>query len=132
MHNYPDPRGSENFDPAFLPLCDGAEVPAPTSDEPQVRKIIEFAAVYYAMNQAVTNAAEARVKGDFAAETAALADLREASHVRDALEDRYAPEGFLAEPLMRGSQYENLVFSWAGKPAPQPVLIRRFEVEFSL
>ena len=92
--------------------------------------MIEFAAVYYALNRALAQAAEARLAGDLGAERAALEQLQAASRIRDVLEDRCAPAGFYAEPLMAGERYADLYFMWAGKPPRDFFHVHSFEAEF--
>jgi len=121
-----DPRTLPDFNPRWLPLCDGREAPTGDRTRPILARVIEFASHYYAMNRAVALAEKCRRNGDSAGEAAALEELRRASHARDALEDRYAPEGFFAEPIMKGSRYANLIFTWANKPSP-PIFTKRFK-----
>ena len=126
-----DPRKLPDFNPAWLPLCDGGKAPPMDTDRPALQRVIQFAAQYYAMNRAVAAIEAGRAASDADAEIAALKDLRSASHARDALEDRWAPEGFLAEPVMEGARYVNLLFTWANKPS-EPVYSQRFEAQLKL
>src|SRR5690348_14901290 len=95
----PDPRSLPNYDPSLLPLCDGEDLPPPEVEDRNLRRVIEFASVYYHMNLFAARADISRAAGDLQAERAALEEFRLASRKRDSLEDRYAPEGFLAEPF---------------------------------
>jgi hypothetical protein len=131
LHEMTDPRTLPDFNPAWMPLFDGGECPPMGTERPALRKVIQFAAHYYAMNRAVALVEAARAGGDAAAEIQALKEVRSASHARDAIEDQFAPEGFLCEPIMEGSRYANLNFTWADKPAP-PILTRHFEARLIL
>jgi hypothetical protein len=83
------------------------------------------------MNQAIEWGERARLAKDAEAERIALGQLCRASDARDALEDRCAPEGFFAEPIMRGSRYVDLQFMWAGKKPGPRVYVRQFKAEFT-
>jgi hypothetical protein len=130
--NLSDLRARPDFDPALLPRCDGGAWPPSDTTDRQQRRVIEFAAVYYAMNRALMCAEAARATGNALAETAALDEFCAASRTRDALEDQYAPEGFLAEPVLENSRYVDLRFTWAGKPPAPRVFAHRFEAELKL
>jgi hypothetical protein len=93
--------------------------------------MIEFAAAYYFMNKAILLAESARRTHDQEAELAALTVLRAASHARDALEDRCAPTGFFAEPVLQDERYVELHFMWAGKRARPLLHVQHFEAEFT-
>jgi hypothetical protein len=82
------------------------------------------------MNRAMRSAARARAASQPELELSALKELQRLSGKRDALEDSCAPEGFLAEPILDGAKYANLLFSWAGKPAA--LSRHRFQAEFTL
>src|SRR5882762_3662189 len=91
-----DPRGLSDFQPSLMPLCDGEEAPPRDTSDRALRRVIEFASLYYRMNLAVTCGETARLAGDKVQERIELEKLLAASRLRDSLEDRYAPEGFLA------------------------------------
>ena len=100
-----------------------------TADRHQLL-MIEFASLYYRMNQLIALAEQARLANDAEAERVALGQLCRASDDRDALEDRCAPEGFYAEPIIRGTRYADLRFMWAGKKPGPRVYVRQFKAEF--
>ncbi len=127
----PNPLLTADFDSALLPLCDGAPAPSLESEERIEQRMAQFAAVYYYMNQAVARIDAAQKAGDKALERQALERLREASQLRDALENECAPEGFYSEPEMEGKRYADLYFMWAGKSATPQVAVQRFEAEFT-
>jgi len=122
-----DPRSLSNFNPLLLPFCDGGALPPQDATSVTARRMIEFASLYYVMNEKLVRIDEACAANDEEAELAALNELRAASHARDALEDRYAAEGFCAEPVMVKSRYVDLQFTWAGKPPSQQIFAKRFE-----
>lgn len=124
-----DPRTWPDFDPALLPQFDGGEWPPVGTRERQWLRAIEFGAIYYAMNRWLVTLKKAKDDGDALAETAALQELCAVSQSRDALEDHYAAEGFLAEPILEGSRYVNVQFVWAGKPIQPQVFTHRFKAE---
>src|SRR5262245_22570059 len=99
---FSDPRSLANYDSSLLPLCDGEDLPQQETEERNLRRVIEFASVYYQMNLFAARADTARAAGDLEGERLALEEFRSASRKRDWLEDRYAPEGFLAEPILEG------------------------------
>src|ERR1041384_2233139 len=129
---FADPRTTTDFDPSFLPSCDGEDLPPLDSRDRNLLRVIEFASIYYQMNRLTARAEAARAAGDFRAERAALENFRSASRKRDWLEDRYAPEGFLAEPIMDGNRYVDLKFRWAGKRPRASIYSKRFEVSLEL
>lgn len=123
-----DPRLMPDFDAAYLPLCDGGPVPQLNSDNLHSDRMIEFASIYYAMNRAMDAAQAAKSGGDALAEQEALRKVCRLSVLRDALEDRYAPQGFLAEPLLSEGLYVNILFTWSGK-SDRVLCVQRFEAE---
>lgn len=131
LNELSDPRKLPDFNPEWLPLCDGRELPPIDTDRLALARVIQFALHYYLMNRAVALVDIARAARDSSAEIEALKELLSASHARDALEDQYAPEGFLCEPVMEGSRYANLMFTWANKPSA-PIFSGRFEAELTL
>ena len=111
-----------------MPLCDGEDLPPEQAQDRNLRRVIEFASVYYQMNFFAARADTARVAGDMEGERLALEEFRSASRKRDSLEDRYAPEGFLGEPILEGNRYVDLRFNWAGKPPRDGLYSKRFEI----
>jgi hypothetical protein len=93
--------------------------------------MIEFAATYYALNQALMRAEQALIDQDEGALKSATKEVTLASRARDSLEDRLAPEGILAEPILRGKCCVDLRFQWVQKEEPSRVFSQRFSAEFS-
>jgi hypothetical protein len=127
-----DPRLLADYDPSFMPLCDGEDLPPKETEDRQLRRVIEFASVYYQMNSCRARAHTARAAGDLEGERLALEAFRSASRQRDLLEDRYAAEGFLAEPILKDDRYVELIFNWAGKRPKDSLFGKRFEITFEL
>lgn len=127
-----DPRLLPDYDPSFMPLCDGEDPPPKETEDRNLRRVIEFASVYYQMNLLAVRADSARRAGDLPGERLALEAFRSTSRQRDSLEDRYAAEGFLAEPILEGNRYVDLRFNWAGKPPKDSLYSKRFEITLEL
>ena len=129
---FPDPRTLAQYDETLVPLCDGEDLPPQETNDRQLRRVIEFASIYYQMNQLRVLAEAARDTGNAVEERQLLERIRSVSRQRDALEDRYAPEGFLAEPVMDGDRCIDLKFNWAGKEPTDSAFRRRFKttIEF--
>jgi hypothetical protein len=131
MQTFVDPRTLPDFKPEFLPLCDGGDAPEGKSNSRYDRLMLEFLAAYYELNVAQAAMDETELKGDPAAQRAAMKEFVHASRWRDELEDRHAPEGFYAEPVMSGSRYANLLFHWANKPQRPRIYSCQFTAEYS-
>lgn len=128
---YPDPRLRSDFKAEFLPRCDGGALPFIETSDRYERLMIEFAAAYYALNEAITRLESARrAKLSEADLEAALQAATEASGSRDALEDRCAVEGFFAEPKMEKELYVDLEFMWAGKSKRPRIHRQEFKAKF--
>jgi hypothetical protein len=127
-----DPRLLPDYAPSFMPLCDGEDPPPKETEDRQLRRVIEFASVYYQMNSFTARAQLARAAGDLKGERLALEAFCSASRQRDLLEDRYAAEGFLAEPILKDDRYVELIFNWAGKQPKDNLYGKRFEITFDL
>lgn len=127
-----DPRLLPEYDPSFMPLCDGEDPPPQETEDRQLQRVIEFASVYYQMNLFAARADIARAAGDLQGERLALEAFRSTSRQRDLLEDRYAAEGFLAEPILKDNRYVELTFNWAGKQPKDSLYGKRFEITFEL
>jgi len=120
-----DPRLKRNFVPCCFPLCEGKDAPAEEANGPIARRKLEFVAAYYQINLAYDRLAAApETKRE-----AAVRKLNAALSARDALEDRYAPIGFLAEPHLEGVHCVNLTFMHA---PPTPLDSISLSSEFSI
>jgi hypothetical protein len=121
-----DPRRRRGFRAEFFPLCDEGDAPPTGSTDAVARRQIEFLAAYYELNVLYKELAEVRRRR--AGAEPQLKKIAEALRARDALEDRYAPEGFIGEPEMDGLFVRNVRFSHARADAPDS----RFGSSFSL
>jgi hypothetical protein len=127
-----DPRLLPDYDPSLMPLCDGEDPPPKETEDRNLQRVIEFASVYYQMNLLAARADSARRAGDLEGERLALEAFRSTSRQRDLLEDRYAAEGFIAEPILKGDRYVELIFNWAGKRPKDSLYSKRFEITLEL
>ncbi len=119
-----DPRNLLDFDVSLLPLCDGGNGPLPGATGTMDIRMIQFMGIYYRMNAAVRVGESASPEE----QKACSAEICRLGLIRDRLEDRYVAEGFLAEPLMEGQYYSNLLFFWSGKP-PAPFGVFQYALE---
>lgn len=108
-----DPRSQPEFEPEHFPLCDGGSAPAPGTTDPIACRKIEFLAVYYRLNRLLARLQASRTGAVAASPDIVRRDILRAILDRDALEDRYEPEGFLGEPVMDGIFYRALEFTHA-------------------
>jgi hypothetical protein len=116
-----DPRLEPGFDPAHFPLCDGQPPPPPDTADPVEIRQLEFLAAYYRVNRLQARLEAVRRGGGRRAERPLLRDLEAAIRERDRIEDKYEPEGFLGEPLMRGVFCESIEFTHARSGQPMPL-----------
>lgn len=115
-----DPRFAPDFKPGFYPSCDGSPAPDPDTSHPVECRMLEFASAYYRLNCGYEELRLARTGESQGNPENLLQEIEQAVHARDALEDRLAPEGFYAEPVLDGILTVNLVFSHALKKTPKP------------
>src|SRR5881394_2781795 len=98
-----DPRRLPGFVASLFPLANGAP-PLASADPRNDEVVMTFLAAYYEINVRWT--ALCAVRGRAAEhsflqeERAALQAIEAALRERDELEDRYAPFGIIAEPIM--------------------------------
>jgi hypothetical protein len=119
----PDPRLSPNFDPTYLPLCEGFLPPEPETEHPIEQRMLEFVAAYYRLNECYDRLRLARLGSSQESPAHILEDIDKAVHARDALEDRLSPEGFYAEAIVEGVLTVDLVFSHALKKHVSPAQV---------
>lgn len=115
MPNPPDPRQYPDFNPLHFPLCDGRPAPTPDPTNWIHERILEFATAYYHLNRNYDRLRKVRIGESKETPEAVLKDIEAAAFCRDTLEDRLAPEGFYAEPIIDGIITVDLVFSHALK-----------------
>jgi hypothetical protein len=98
-----------------MPRCDGKPWPEISTVEAVERQQIEFLSAYSHLNRLHDSLHEIRRAG-LDGEAPAIVDaLQRLIGLRDQLEDRYAPFGFYAEPVMEDHLAVNLIFHYAQK-----------------
>jgi len=99
----------------LYPTADGEPGPARNSKDRNARVKAEFLAAYHSLNCCYGDLLEIRRKqiNDPARdERAALRKIETALRLRDQLEDRYAPYGVIAEPIMEHGFAVDVKFSF--------------------
>jgi len=116
-----DPRLRRGFEPKCWPLCNGGKAPPPNVPGLHERRCIEFLAAFYQLN-VLTNRLHASRKARAPRRRikALLDKLASATTALEVLEDRYAPIGFFGEPVMKGIQYQNIIFVRPELPKLRP------------
>lgn len=104
-----DVRLKEGFDPTLYPKADGEVLK--DGDGPCWERKLLFLSVYYRLNRHYCAMAEARKNGNDTEAASLLESIQVDYDMRQALEQHYAPIGFLGEPEMDGLLVENVVFS---------------------
>ena len=107
-----DPRDRRDFCERFYPKANGRMAPASYAKGRNERTVLEFLAAYYDLNCAYHGVLEARKTGDAAAEREQLRAMEQVLIVRDALEDRYAPLGVIAETVVHDGFAVDVRFSF--------------------
>jgi hypothetical protein len=111
-----DPSTRPGFNPAWLPLANGSSALPPSADPRNVDVVREFQAAYYEINTwwAALRTLRAQPDApDFAQqERTALQNIETALRHRDELEDRFAPVGIIAEPLMENGLTRDIQFTF--------------------
>lgn len=113
---FDDPRGRPDFLPAFYPKANGQEAPPLQATERHDRIVLEFLAAYYDLNRLYAGLLEVRQAPPSperaGAERERLQAMEKVLIIRDELEDRYAPFGVIAEPVVENGLAVNLQFSF--------------------
>jgi hypothetical protein len=101
----PDPRSRNDFLPQHYPRANGKEAPPIDATAQNDRIQLEFQAVYYELNFEYSRLLEVRKRPDSQqrseAEREQLKAIERVLVLRDGLEDRYAPLGVIAEPVVK-------------------------------
>jgi hypothetical protein len=127
-----DPSKARGFAPELYPTANGGGLPAGVANESVV---LEFLAAYYDINARATELQRIRqapgYRSGSPAERAALQGLESALRRRDELEDRNAPCGVIAEPVMRDGITRDVRFTFghinaAGNPRSQQIVSSAF------
>lgn len=125
-----DPRRLPGFVAPLFPLANGAP-PSTTADPRNDEVVMAFLAAYYQINfrwmelRAVRERAAER--NFLQQERAALQAIEAALCQRDELEDRYAPYGIIAEPIMVDGFARDIQFTFgsvnaAGRFRAEPIV----------
>ena len=101
----PDPRREPGFRPSFYPSANGKDAPPVDADAQNDRILLEFLAVYYELNCEYFRLLEVRERPNSreraGAERERLQAIEKVLILRDSLEDRCAPLGVIAEPVVK-------------------------------
>ena len=125
-----DPRQLPGFVASLFPLANGAP-PSASADPRNDEVVMAFLVAYYEINvrwtalRAVRGREEER--GFLQEERAALQAIEAALRQRDELEDRYAPYGIIAEPVMEDGLARDIQLTFgsvnvAGRFRAEPVV----------
>src|SRR5882724_11146721 len=100
-----DPRSRSGFLLQYYPAANGKDAPPADATERNDRIMLEFLAAYYEINWQYSRLLEVRQRPDSPerseAERERLQAIENALIHRDSLEDRYAPFGVIAEPVVK-------------------------------
>jgi len=100
-----DPRSGSGFLPQYYPAANGKDAPPADATERNDQIMLEFLGAYYEINWQYSRLLEVRKRPDaperIEAERERLQAIENALIHRDSLEDRYAPFGVIAEPVVK-------------------------------
>src|SRR5215207_7554082 len=103
--SFEDPRCSADFLPQFYPTANRNEAPPMDSSGQNDRIVLQFLAAYYHLNCHYSRLLEVRQQPASPdrneAERKCLQEIEKLLIDRDAVEDRYAPFGVMADPTVR-------------------------------
>lgn len=121
MSSFRDPRTSEDFRAHLYPKANGREAPPPDSSVENDRLVLEFLAAYYQINSRYARLRKVRAQKASAhrdqQEREALQAIDVSLQHRDALEDRYAPYGVIAEAVAKDGFAVDVKFSFGNADA---------------
>ena len=116
-----DPRSRPDFRPRFYPTANAENPPPAEATGRNDRVILEFLAAYYELNCRYEALLEARRQPDLARrqreERGCLQAIEKVLIVRDALEDRHAPFGVIAEAKISDGFVTDVAFSFGNVDA---------------
>jgi hypothetical protein len=119
--DFKDPRSAPGFLPQFIPRANGQDAPRPDSAPWEDRVMLEFLAIYYELNHAYSQLLQAKIRtessGDASEQRRGQQCLEQWLVRRDALEDRYAPAGVIAEPVYENGFTVNVQFRFGSRDA---------------
>ena len=115
--SFDDPRSRAGFQQQHFPLANGMVPPPIDAAGQNDRIMLEFLAAYYDLNCAHSRLVDARQRSDSSeragAEVECLREIEKVLILRDDLEDRYAPCGTIARPVVVSGFTVNVSFSFA-------------------
>jgi hypothetical protein len=105
-----DPRGRSDFQSSHYPKANGKEAPPLDAQDRNDRIVLEFLSVYYALN--CEHAKLRQVRNNTAQERERLQAIEKVLIQRDGLEDKYAPFGVIAEPVVENGFTVDIKFTF--------------------
>jgi hypothetical protein len=100
-----DPRGQPDFEFSHYPKANGKEAPPANAGDRNERIVLEFLAIYYALNREHAKLRDVRQTAESPQRTAQererLQTIEKVLIQRDSLEDQCAPIGIIAEPVVQ-------------------------------
>ncbi|HTL55812.1 MAG TPA: hypothetical protein VL361_09040 [Candidatus Limnocylindrales bacterium] len=118
---FEDPRSRTDFRAKYYPRANAREGPPPDASARNERVMLEFLAVYYELNCQYAALLEERKNSRASAQTRRELELLRAIErtliARDRLEDRYAPYGVIAEPIIEKGFTIDVIFSFGNVDA---------------
>jgi len=119
--HFEDPRRRADFRLPYSPTANGKDAPAVGAAGRNDRLVLEFLAAYYHLNCHYAALLEIRANPDptqrAAAERNCLQAIERALIARDGLEDRCAPFGLIAEPVVENGFAVDVKFSFGNVDA---------------
>src|SRR5829696_8265466 len=119
--HFEDPRLQADFRLQYYPTANGKDAPVVGAAERNDRLVLEFLAIYYHLNCQYAALLAIRANPDPAQRPAAerncLEAVEKALLARDGLEDRYAPFGLIAEPVIENGFAVDVKFSFGNVDA---------------
>jgi hypothetical protein len=111
-----DPRGQPGFQSAHYPKANGKEPPPANAEDRNDRIVLEFLSVYYALNREQAKLRDVRNNAASPQQTAAererLQAIEKVLIQRDGLENKYAPLGIIAEPVVENGFTVDIKFTF--------------------
>ena len=111
-----DPRGQPDFEFSHYPKANGKEAPPANAGDRNERIVLEFLSVYYALNREHAKLRDVRQTAESPQRTAQererLQDIEKVLIQRDSLEDKYAPIGIIAEPVVQNGFTVDVKFTF--------------------
>lgn len=111
-----DPRGRPDFQFSHYPKANSKDAPPANAEDRNAQIVLEFLAIYYALNCEQAKLREVRAAAASPQQTARERERLQAIEKilieRDRLEDRYAPFGIIAEPVVRNGFTVDVKFTF--------------------